>query len=261
MGTPISIKKPVIGIVCNSIPATTHEPQFFGAKRVYTNSDYINSILQAGGVPVLIPLSHDDDIIQVQIALCQGLLFTGGSDVSPCLYNADNHLQLQESDLSTDSAQQQIMSYTVSQEKPILAVCKGMQLLNVTFGGTLYQDINQKDAEISGQKISDPPLCHWQKSFRGDPCHQVHSTSGSIISSIFGNSFFVNSFHHQAVQRLADGFIATAHANDGTIEAIENPDSPSLLMGVQWHPEMMMVSSHNMLPLFKKLISCAARVK
>jgi putative glutamine amidotransferase len=134
---------------------------------------------------------------------------------------------------------------------PVLGICRGLQLINVAFGGTLHQDLGA---------LPGPLQQHVQLGWRHAASHHVDLEAGSLLARIFGRTELrVNSFHHQAVKALAPGLAVNARARDGVVEGLEAPDGP-LLLGVQWHPEGMLAAGPEMLPLFQALAAaCAAR--
>lgn len=150
---------------------------------------------------------------------CAGLLLPGGGDIDPALYGQENRGS-RDIDRPLDEAQFAMLEAFLSAGKPVLGICKGCQILNVRFGGGLIQHLSVSDTHA------------WNE---GDRVHLCRSFSGSIMESLFGREFFVNSLHHQALGAIGEGFRVTSCAPDGVVESIEHESLP--VLGVQWHPE------------------------
>ena len=151
---------------------------------------------------------------------------------------------------SLDRCQIPLMQKAIRARKPILAICRGHQILNVVCGGTLYQDNTLHGGEV---------FKHFQSADRSDYCHMVHIEPGSTLHTLFGDQIWTNSFHHQSVKDLGRGLRVTARAEDGIVEAIELEDYPFGL-GIQWHPEGMFEEEDSMHPLFEAFIqACTSR--
>lgn len=204
--------------------------------------DYINSVEKAGGVPVVAPCIADEEAVLRMFEVADGILFTGGEDVHPRYYNenieADN---LGISD-RRDSFELILARHALKSNKPILGICRGMQLLNVAAGGTLYQDLKTK----IGHTVPNTP--------KERLLHDVKITENTRLHEIYKKDIKeVNSFHHQAVKDLADAYIPTAKAADGIIEGFEMKGD-RFLVGVQWHPEMLHERYPEELEIFKAFI-------
>ena len=235
------MRRPIIGIT-GSIDILSGDP-LPGLGRDYVYRDYAESIIMTGGLPVIIPQIPEDMIPQA-IAGIDGLVLSGGYDIAPDLYGEDPHRGIGYVMRSIDVFYMSIIGKALDASLPILGICKGLQALNVALGGTLYQDMEE----------SGSPLAHEQRAQRGFPSHAVSILEGTLLHSILGGRQMVNSFHHQAIKDLAPGLVASAHASDGIIEAVEMPDRP--VMAVQWHPEMMARAggSETMLKIFKHFV-------
>lgn len=239
--------KPLIGISTNQF--ILDKGPFTGQKRLFLNQEYIESILNAGGIPFPLPINASPEVIRQQISLMDAILFSGGQDINPLLYKEEPLSCLEEVCFDRDAFEISMINLAHSLKKPILGICRGLQLINVAFGGTLYQDI--------GQQFPIKSLQHSQKAHKAAATHHVDIAPHSKLHSIFGtDSILTNSFHHQAVKDLAPGFMVSAKAKDGVVEGIEKMDSPFLL-GVQWHPEMMIERHPFMKKLFEALVSAA----
>ena len=234
--------KPLIGISGN-IKLEENE-RFPGYSRVMVGNDYVESVSMAGGVPVILPIIEAKEDAKRQIDRIDGLILTGGQDVNPFLYGEDPSHKLGPISPLRDEYEQHLIGYAIQQNKPILAICRGVQILNVTFGGSLYQDISM---------ISSATKEHAQREKSDAPSHSVTIYENTHLFQIYGQEISVNSFHHQAIKKIAPGFKTAAISEDGVIEAIEKEGS-LFVVGVQWHPELMTKKHAYMLRLFKLYI-------
>ncbi|MBL4938474.1 gamma-glutamyl-gamma-aminobutyrate hydrolase family protein [Clostridium sp. YIM B02515] len=236
------MKKPVIGILGNLL--LIENDIFAGSERSYVNNDYIKAVHMAGGVPVIIPPLLDNEIIDKQISILDGIIISGGYDVNPLLYGDEPRENLGFIHPLVDDFTIKAIKAAVGLNKPILGICKGAQILNVTFGGTLYQD------------LSYMPGCFVKHSQNAKPdvaTHIIEVEKGSKLYEITEGNTYVNSFHHQVLKDIAKDFKVTARAKDGAVEAIEMEDK-AFVMAVQWHPEMMAATNEIMRRLFERLI-------
>lgn len=170
-----------------------------------------------------------------------GLLLMGGSDVNPALYGEARHAETQESDDARDALECALIANTLARDLPLLAICRGIQILNVQHGGSLVQHLDS--TERHRQRTED----------RGLPVHQIEIISGTRLAAIAGSAhtWDVNSRHHQAIARLGEGLRISARASeDGVIEAVERPDK-QFVVGVQWHPENMSPTDDRQKRLFQ----------
>lgn len=233
---------PVIGISTNFL--TVDKGKFLGMERIYVNKDYVDAVNKAGGVPLLLPPVEDAETVCRYVRLCDGFILSGGGDINPALYGEIPHPKLEEFHSTLDRSQWLLTQEILRADKPLLAVCRGVQLLNVVQGGSLWQDVSA---------IDHPVMLHSQFSPRGDLFHPVDIAQDSILHRLFGDKLVVNSFHHQCLKDLGKGLEITATAPDGIIEAVEMPDH-RFVIGIQWHPEMLLTASDTMLPLFRQLM-------
>ena len=233
---------PVIGISTNFL--TVDKGKFLGMERIYVNKDYVDAVNKAGGVPLLLPPVEDAETVCRYVRLCDGFILSGGGDINPALYGEIPHPKLEEFHSTLDCSQWLLTQEILRADKPLLAVCRGVQLLNVVQGGSLWQDISA---------IDHPVMLHSQFSPRGDLFHPVDIAQDSILHRLFGDKLVVNSFHHQCLKDPGKGLEITATAPDGIIEAVEMPDH-RFVIGIQWHPEMLLTASDTMLPLFRQLM-------
>ena len=205
---------------------------------------YPEAIERAGGIPVIVPLLRPDAIAAL-LDRVDGVCLPGGPDVQPSAYGAEPHRELGPTEPRVDAVELALVRAADRRKLPILGICRGMQVLNVARRGTLHQHL----PDVVGSDIE-----HRQPAHGSIPTHRIETAPHSRVRATLGGpSLEVNSFHHQAVHTLGKGLVATAWAEDGTIEAIENPDD-RLVIGVQWHAEGM--RAHG--PLFELLIAAAA---
>lgn len=235
--------RPIIGISTNFL--TVESGKFLGMERIYVNKDYSEAIEKAGGVPLLLPPSEDPSVIEAYLRICQGFLFSGGGDINPLFYRTSPCRGLEAVHSVLDRAQYLLLQEVLKTDKPVLAICRGAQLLNVVLGGTLYQDMGE---------VPFPVILHSQIAPRGDKFHEVVLAEDSIPGKLFGKQLWVNSFHHQAIKNPGKGLRVVATAPDGIVEAVQEENKPFVL-GVQWHPEMLLTVSDEMLPLFSAFLS------
>ena len=197
-----------------------------GRERVALNTAYVHALTRAGLVPVVVPPLLDADAACAVLDRVQGLVLTGGEDVEPARYRAAPHPRLGETDAARDGVELALIAGAERRHLPVLAICRGIQILNVALGGTLYQDLGtERPGPIDH---ADPSARH---RLRIEPRTRLHGVVGALAAS-------VNSRHHQAVRELATGLRATAWAQDGVIEGVERcaADAP-WTVAVQWHPE------------------------
>jgi microsomal dipeptidase-like Zn-dependent dipeptidase/gamma-glutamyl-gamma-aminobutyrate hydrolase PuuD len=212
---------------------------------------YFNAVAKAGGAPVLIPAITDVTALRQIVSQLDGLIVTGGKDVNPLWYQEDPLPPLGDVDPLRDEYELKLIKLASDRNIPLLGICRGEQLINVAFGGTLYQDIPSQRA---GRKV----VKHVQKMSGEYPSHSVSVTPGSQLAAIIGAGVQgVNTFHHQAVKDVAPGFRPVAYATDSLTEAIEAwPERP--ILGVQWHPEALVGGGDTtMLKLFAFLVGKA----
>ncbi len=202
-----------------------------GADRTGVNAAYARSVLAAGGVPLILSPLLGPAFAARALDGTDGLLLTGGEDIHPAWYGAAPSPHLYPPSRDRDLFELALFAAARQRGLPILGICRGLQLVNVALGGTLYQDL---PSERPG------PVAHDPAGARDARSHQVELKEGSrAAAALGGTSCVVNSFHHQAVERLAGGLVASAWSTDGLIEAAESPTGAPWLLAVQWHPEEM----------------------
>ena len=200
------------------------------------NCNYLQGVAQAGGLPVVVA---EPSCLKEYIQIADGLLLTGGVDIDPHCYGQSPIDPPEHYDQPRDDVELELAKEFIQLGKPILAICRGFQMINVALGGVLLQDI--------------PTWCGADHS--GGLRHSVELIPGSKLSSWFGTEIEVNSYHHQAVRTPAPGFTVTARAADGVIEGVEDPERN--LYAVQWHPEDLVESHPRFRPLFRHLVERA----
>ena len=222
--------RPLIGISCSMGQAIYSMHQDNVPQLQHRLGDnYVKAIMEAGGIPVLLPNSTDLSCVEEIAAGLDGFLLSGGGDVDPALFGQRATAQLGAVTPRRDDFELALARYIMNEtDKPVLGICRGIQVMNVAMGGTLHIDLP-----------SDGKLCHSLTMYpRNVRTHNVRVTAGSMMEDIMeGREGRVNSFHHQAIREVADCFVVTAvSSEDGVIEAVEQPGE-RFVVGVQWHPE------------------------
>lgn len=212
--------------------------------------DYVRAVEKAGGLPVVLAPGGPEDASAL-LGRIDALLLTGGGDVDPGLYGEEPHASVAYVHPERDVFEIALARKALERDQPLLAICRGQQVLNVATGGTLVQDI---PSSLAGAGDHDPARERWELS------HEVRIRPGTRLARILGRDrVAVNSFHHQAVKDLGRGLEATAWSvDDGVVEAIEAPDK-TFALGVQWHPESFWNRGADFAPLFEALVAAAAR--
>jgi putative glutamine amidotransferase len=245
---------PIIGIT-----ATLREDVDCVAERplgmfVQADFDYVEGVAEAGGVPVVLPPVAGARAAEDLLDGLDGLLLSGGSDLDPGYYGTEPVPELGVTMPERDAFEIALLEHALRRKIPILGICRGMQILNVALGGTLYQDLpSQMDHMVL--------LGHRQETPKWQPTHEVEVDGGSKVAEILGtDELKVNSYHHQAIKDLASGLVAVACSPDGVIEAVESSNlSKRWMIGVQWHAEAMRDAGPEHRNLFEAHISAAER--
>ena len=198
--------------------------------------DYARGVIAAGGLPVFLPSSADPADYANRL---DGLLLSGGADIDPARYGQQPCADLFTPEPARDAFEMALLDGAAQAAMPVVGICRGIQVLNVHGGGTLHQHVA-------------PHACFHQPP--NSVAHRVDFTEGSLLASLYGPSVQVNSLHHQAIDRVADGFVVTGRSGDGTVEGLESTKRPWL--GVQWHPEML--DSRDGDPVFDWLVKAAS---
>lgn len=226
---------------------------YAGADRSTVNAAYVRSVIAGGGIPLVLPPLLGDAFAEEIIEVLDGLVLSGGEDVDPVHYGEPPHPTVATNiDPLRDAQEMALYRLARDRRLPVLAICRGIQLVNVALGGSLWQDL--PSARPDG-------LPHNQTDGRTDRTHPVEITPGSRLARALGTTRIeVNSFHHQSIRDLAPGLVVTAVAPDGEIEGVESPESAPWLLAVQWHPEEF--HAHDRAPdlgLFAALIDAIRR--
>ncbi|MCF6515402.1 gamma-glutamyl-gamma-aminobutyrate hydrolase family protein [Lactobacillus sp. S2-2] len=233
--------KPVIGLSASHIEKSTSQ---FGNRYVdYIQKDYVKALEKLGALVIILPVTNPSAANEYAQKI-DGLVLAGGDDVSPLLYQEDPIKENGSNSIARDNFEKAMIESMKQQSKPILGVCRGLQIINATLGGANYQDINSQYKNVLGH--NQYPT-EWSTL-----THSIKVNEDSFLSKAWGTEGLVNSFHHQAVKRIADGFEATAFASDQIIEAIENKKYN--IYGVQFHPEMLFDTNQHAKQLFRNFV-------
>ena len=239
--------KPVIGITPSPIKQSSAAGEL---ERYAIASCYVNAVIAAGGVPIILP--PQDDNVDALLEVVDGVLFSGGADLDPTIYgDTEVHPKTYDVHPLRDRFELELITKTIERDIPTFCICRGIQVLNVACGGTLYQDVpDQYDAALPHRQQETGHQNH-------QASHAVSAESGSLLAFSYElNSIPVNSYHHQAVKNVAPGLTVSARSEDGLVEAVEMPGK-SFVLGVQWHPEMMFEVHPEHLAPFKQLVIAA----
>ena len=220
---------------------------------VRSDLDYVEGVVGAGGVPVVLPPYGDERVAGAVVQRLDGLLLSGGSDLDPAYYGEEQNPELGPTIPERDAFEIALVGLALRRGIPVFGICRGMQVLNVALGGTLYQDLpSQWDGDV---------LKHRQATSKWQATHEVEVREGSYIAEVMGRDVVkVNSYHHQGVKDLAEGLVVTGRSTDGVVEAVEAKDfSERWLLGVQWHAEAMRGAGPQQESLFEAHVSAAER--
>lgn len=214
----------------------------------YPRQYYVDCVLQAGGLPILLPVVSG--MADLYLDRIDGLILTGGGDVAPHLFNEEPVRGTGKVFPERDEVEIELVQKSMERDLPMLAICRGMQVLNIACGGTIYQDINSQVPDV---------FEHSQKAPRAEAWHSVELAPGTRLREIFCcETLRVNSFHHQAVKDIASEFAIGARSGDGVIEEIESRVK-RFVIGVQWHPEAMVAKDGRFLALFKAMVRACSK--
>lgn len=231
--------RPKIGI----LPLYDSEKQ-----TLWINPLYFGGVEQAGGLPLLLPLSEEPELWDEYIESCDGFVFTGGQDIAPSIYGEEKRPECGYQAHMRDHQEQYMLKKLITMDKPVLGICRGIQMMNAACGGTLYQDIFSQ---------APSPVVHRQDKPYDLPHHQVKIEKGTMLYEILGCEYLsVNSMHHQAVKVPAPGAVVSARAVDGMVEGIEFPEK-RFMLGLQWHPEHMWQSYASARRIWSAFVSAA----
>ena len=269
-------RKPLIGLT------TSHNIE---TEETYQPPACPRAILAAGGIPVILPLEASENDLRQLVSVLDGFLFTGGPDVHPFRFGEETLASCGGASVQRDRMELALLRLAIEQKKPILGICRGIQLINIGLGGTIYQDISSQVKQVL-------PIAHQQPFPHKVPSHTVEIATGNLLAEIISGRFpedenassdrqgndisalpthspapgdpavsrislRVNSTHHQAIRDVAPPLKACAYAPDGIIEGVVMKDYP-FLIGVQWHPEYLWQDDAAAMNLFKGLIKTAS---
>ena len=212
---------------------------------------YMESVARAGGIPVMLGMTQEKEDIRRLISAFDGFLFVGGEDVMPAYYGQETMLSCGEVLPMRDEAEIALYRAVIETDKPIFGICRGIQLMNVAAGGTLYQDIpSQVKAEV--------PLQHSQCTPSHIATQKITVVPNTLLSDILGGkgTIFMNSHHHQAVRDIAPGYRRCAFTSDGVTEGIYMPEK-RFVLGVQWHPERLSAEFEDAAALFRAFVAAS----
>lgn len=236
---------PLIGL-----PADTMESD--GRIKNGVSATYVRAVAGAGGLPVSVPFLLDVEQLRALYERLDGLLLCGGGDVDPSHYGAEDRGLCSYLDAPRDVLELRLTRWALAENKPLLAICRGTQILNVAAGGSLVQDI--------ASEVPDTLSHSWEDGRPRDVVHHSVTVQGdSLLAEALaldgaGGQVGVNSMHHQAIARVGEGLHVVARAEDGIVEAIEADHSGSFLLGVQWHPEELVDDHRSMRQLFAHFV-------
>ena len=243
-----SKRAPIIGITGMRIP---DENAMLETDQ--TEIHNIESIEKSGGIPITLPVleTFNREVIKRQVELIDGLLIQGGLDVDPSLYHEELKEETGMTNLQTDNFIIEVIKQAFERKIPIFGICRGIQILNVAFGGNLYQDLKYAGTSSDLHRQDDSQLYK----------HTINVIKDTMLSKMFPNNdtLLVNSYHHQAIKDLAPNFIIDAKSNDGIIEAIHFNSNDQWIFGVQFHPEIIMSYNNDFMPIFSEFISQARK--
>jgi len=244
-------KLPIIGIPCRYDISSTYSGRPINAQ----NRSYTQAIVQAGGAPVLIPLDVDEETLRAIYNLTDGLLLSGGGDVDPAHYRQSPHVTTHDVQADRDRVELTLTRWAAADGKPLLGICRGIQVMAVAMGGTLVQDIarQKKDANRHDYYYTNDGYP------RDYLAHPVTLSPDSQLTQILGAATLpVNSLHHQAIDTLPPPCRVVGYAPDGVPEAIDLPDHP-FFCGVQWHPEELVEGQESARRLFAAFVDACRR--
>jgi putative glutamine amidotransferase len=240
------VAAPIIGVT------TSSERTDKGVDRALVNASYIRAVERAGGIPLLLTPYHSPAALARFSEWIDGLLLTGGGDIDPVRFGEAPHPTTSLISAERDELElQRVTRQAIDTGLPLLAICRGLQVVNVALNGTLHQHV----PDVFGDHIA-----HSQPGARNDRTHEVTIEGGTLLSRVSGGERLrVNSFHHQAINDLGAGLRPVAWAEDKVIEAVEMPGARGFMLAVQWHPEELVEDDPPALRLFESLVDAAAR--
>ncbi|WP_125154326.1 gamma-glutamyl-gamma-aminobutyrate hydrolase family protein [Clostridium rectalis] len=216
------------------------------------NKNYVDAIRSAGGIPILAPVTNDLNDIKLYVSMCDGLLLPGGEDVSPIILEEEPLRGIGYINIERDKFEFELFNEFRKHKKPILGICKGCQIIALSTGGKIYQDIFIQHGNTIEHSQPEEQL--------DELFHSVSIDENSKLYELFNSSKIrVNSWHHQAISSIGKNMKVTAKSIDGIIEAVESLDG--LIMGIQWHPELLFKKHRKQLSIYKYLINQCIKIK
>ena len=228
-----SSARPLVGIPCRSDGSLVYQGRHINAQ----NSSYIKAIIHAGGAPFLIPVEARDEVLRTLFRQADGILLTGGGDIAPYFFGEEPHPSSSNVQSARDELEIALVRSAVEENKPLLGICRGIQVMNVALGGSLHQDIASQCRDAGRHDYfysSDYPRDFLAHAVRVEP-------DAKLGAALRGEQLPVNSLHHQALKEIPSTYRVVARAPDGIVEGIEIPEHP-FAVGVQWHPEELVAS-------------------
>lgn len=245
-GRPVKTR-PLIGV-----PTGREKSQrFFGLPLYIMNQTYVRTLENLGALPVMIPLQMSEATLRGIFERLDGLLLPGGEDIDPANYNEERHPQLGSTDRERDRTEMLMTRWAIEEGMPVLGVCRGVQVINVVCGGTLFQDLTSQRPDLNKHDYFPPSFERFRIS------HQVRIEPDSRLAQALGAVHEVNSMHHQGIKELGRGVRVVGIADDGLAEAVEVPELP-FVVGVQWHPEELAKTDQHSAGLFSNFIDAAS---
>lgn len=234
------MNKPIIGVLPLADVKTGY---------AWIKPNYVSAVAEAGGTPLVLPLTEEGGLLDELVETCDGFLLTGGYDISPSLYGQEKLPVCGDGTEGLDRMEAALLPRILAADKPLLGICRGLQFLNIALGGTLWQDIpTQRPSDIN-HRMEAPYERHVHRA--------VQPENSPMLNIISAREFGVNSAHHQGICALGEGLIPAAYSEDGLVEAICMPEK-KFICAVQWHPEDLFRIDKNAAALFKALV-CAAK--
>jgi putative glutamine amidotransferase len=236
--------RPLIGITTAEVADERGKP----SHRSYARNAW--AIADAGGLPVYIPTGLEESVLRDLYERLDAVLLPGGPDVDPVIYGAERHPETKVIDDARDALELTLARWTYADDRPLSGICRGHQVMNVAFGGTLIQDI---PSLVPSEFHHDTPSSQPRSTIQ----HNVMVNPDSHLAAILGTTqVAVNSLHHQSVERPAPGVVITGYSPDGVIESLEAPDK-RFVLSVQWHPEDLYNDDEAMKQLFASFVEAA----
>ncbi|WP_218957720.1 gamma-glutamyl-gamma-aminobutyrate hydrolase family protein [Facklamia lactis] len=242
--------RPIIGITGN-LTDIQNDDRYAPFTVSYIPHDFVKAIKAAGGIPIIIPLIRDENLSEY-LEIVDGLVLTGGQDVSPIFYNEEPDLRLGSISPNRDEHEIELVEQFLNSQKPILGICRGMQIINIVLGGSLYQDLSL---------APNVTVQHVQKAEVHFVTHSVSVDPDSSLGQLMKTGDYVNTIHHQAIKELGKGLKASAWSPDRLIEAVESEDGSQNIIAVQWHPELTYDINQASRSIFKNFINRSLKAR